>query len=125
MSKVFEEIKRGLEQALAYEKGEWILEEHEGYTIALCPACGKEAVTDEYTGKPILSNYCPECGKLLKPQSDQEYIESVPGLKEKILEAGKTPVEECIPDSEAIWTVERDPDTGQLITSRPAQDLFE
>lgn len=51
------------------EKGEWIIEVHEDYTIARCPACGKEAVTDEYTGKPILSNYCPECGKELRERA--------------------------------------------------------
>ena len=35
--------------------------------------------------------------------SDQEYIESIPGLKEKILEAEKIPASECIPESEIDW----------------------
>ena len=69
MSKVFDDIKQGLEQALAYEKGEWIIEDHDGYTIARCPACGTEAREDEYIGKPILSNHCPECGKELKAKT--------------------------------------------------------
>ena len=30
------------------------------------------------------------------------YISSVPGLKEKILEGGATPLSECIPESE-VW----------------------
>ena len=66
MSKVFEEIKKGLEQASAYEKGE-------------------------------LSDV------KIKRMSDQEYIESIPGLKEKILEAGKTPTSECVPENEIDW----------------------
>ena len=31
------------------------------------------------------------------------YIESIPGLKESILEGVNTPVEECIPEDEVEW----------------------
>ena len=31
------------------------------------------------------------------------YIESVPGLKEKILEGGNTPLEECLTEEEVEW----------------------
>ena len=31
------------------------------------------------------------------------YIESIPGLKEEILEAANEPIEECIPEEEVEW----------------------
>lgn len=31
------------------------------------------------------------------------YIESVPGLKEKILEGGETPLDECLKEDEVGW----------------------
>lgn len=31
------------------------------------------------------------------------YLSSVPGMKEKIVEGLKTPISECIPESEAQW----------------------
>ena len=35
--------------------------------------------------------------------SDTEYLESVPGLVDEILEASNTPIEERIPASEVQW----------------------
>lgn len=31
------------------------------------------------------------------------YISSVPGLREEIKEAGKTPIEDCVSEDEVIW----------------------
>lgn len=31
------------------------------------------------------------------------YIESIPGLKEKIIEGGKTPIDECLTEDEVGW----------------------
>ncbi len=31
------------------------------------------------------------------------YIESIPGLKEKIIEGGKTPLDECLSEDEVGW----------------------
>ncbi len=31
------------------------------------------------------------------------YIESIPGLKEKIIEGGKTPLDECLREDEVGW----------------------
>lgn len=129
MSKVFDDIKQGLEQALAYEKSEWILEEHEGYTIARCPACGKEAVTDEYTGKPIMSNYCPECGKELKsktPISDSlvgVLSERAATYKVSRDEDGKIVIEDSdVLDLYELDGVEIDPGTGTpLLPGRPTE----
>lgn len=44
----------------------WIVRENDGFIEALCPACGISAREDEYTGQPILSNFCPECGEDLR-----------------------------------------------------------
>ena len=40
----------------------WIIDEN---GIARCPHCNASTIEDEYTGKPILFKYCPECGKFL------------------------------------------------------------
>ena len=38
-----------------------------------------------------------------KDQTDTEYIESIPELKEKILETANTSTSECIPESKINW----------------------
>ena len=40
----------------------WVIDEDGG---AHCPYCQAYTIENEYTGKPILFKYCPECGKFL------------------------------------------------------------
>lgn len=55
-----------LVQEYSTEPKVWLIKEfEEGDVEARCPTCGHHAREDEYTSKPILSNYCPACGENL------------------------------------------------------------
>ena len=55
MSKVFD------------DHGLWLIDEG---GFARCPRCGFEAREDDYTGKPMISNFYPDCGADLR-QADE------------------------------------------------------
>lgn len=54
-------------QQPSQEELEWeVATDEEAWPPARCPKCHTACREDEYTGKPILSNFCPECGQKLK-----------------------------------------------------------
>lgn len=49
------------------EEMEWeVAKDEDAWPPARCPKCHTICQEDEYTGKLILSNFCPECGQKLK-----------------------------------------------------------
>lgn len=50
--------------------GKWCVSED---GVAKCPRCGHCAPKDEYTGKPIISRYCPDCGKWVSNIADETF----------------------------------------------------
>ena len=61
---VYEDIKTGLEQAIAYEKNAWIITEN-GCVIT-CPKCGERLELCYQDGTEVRSlPHCPWCGKKL------------------------------------------------------------
>ncbi len=64
-----DEIIRGWELCQDKEPLSWEMDK-EGL-VCRCPRCGYYAKEDEYTGKRILTKYCPECGqRLATPQAE-------------------------------------------------------
>ena len=62
---VYEDIKTGLEQAIAYEKSTWIITEN-GCVIT-CPKCGERLELCYPDGTEVrYLPHCPWCGKKLE-----------------------------------------------------------
>ena len=64
---VYEDIKTGLEQAIAYEKNTWVVTEN-GCVIT-CPKCGERLELCYPDGTEVrYLPHCPWCGKKLEEQ---------------------------------------------------------
>lgn len=71
--------------------------------VAHCPSCRQAALEDEYTGKPILFKFCPECGEFLNgicknSATQNETADMDGGLPIKINFVPKT--QYCLSDSD-------------------------
>lgn len=57
MSRLFAENAPAADvQEVKHGKWEWCGDHH------VCSECGEFALSDEYTGEEVLSDYCPNCG---------------------------------------------------------------
>ena len=62
---IYKEIKTSLEQAIAYEKNAWII--NENGCVITCPNCGERLELCYPDGAEIRCfSYCPWCGKKLE-----------------------------------------------------------